>query len=62
MAKRLKYKIVDSKGDIVHFSFNKRNAEKWVRNYDGRKNIGIRRIRSKDELRAIHAKSRRRRR
>ncbi len=31
MARSLKYKIIDSSGRVVHHSFNKRNAENWIR-------------------------------
>ena len=58
MPKRLKYKIVDKRGGIVHHSFNKRNAEKWVRNFGKTRSVEIKRIRSADEVRAIHAKKR----
>ena len=60
MPKQLKYTIVDRYGNVVHHSFNKRNAEKWMREFGKSKNLGIKRIRSKAELRAIHAKRKRR--
>ena len=61
LPKRLKYKIVDKRGSIIHHSFNKRNAEKWVRDFGKTKSVKIKRIRSADELRAIHSKKRSRR-
>lgn len=61
MPKRLKYKIVDKHGSIIHHSFNKRNAETWIRNFGKTKSVEIKRIRGTDELRAIHAKKRGRR-
>ena len=30
MVRKLKYKIVDGRNHIVHHSYNKRNAEKWI--------------------------------
>ena len=44
MAKRLKYRIIDKRGQVVHHSFNKRNAEKWVRGFDKKKVLKIRKI------------------
>ena len=44
MAKRLKYKIVNNRGNFVHHSFNKRNAEKWVKDSNVRKKLKIRKI------------------
>lgn len=61
MPRRLKYRIIDGRGRTVHHSFNKRNAEKWIHEYGKSKNLGITRIRSKEELRAIHAKKKGRR-
>ena len=51
MARRLKYKVIDSRGRVVHHSFNKRNAQRWVRDYGKTKGLGIKRIRSKAEKR-----------
>ena len=31
MVRKLKYKIVDGRNHIVHHSYNKRNAENWIR-------------------------------
>jgi hypothetical protein len=33
MVKRLKYKIVDGRNHVVHHSYNKGNAKKWIRDF-----------------------------
>ncbi len=46
MGKRLKYEVVDGRGHPVHHSFNKRNAEQWIRQeYDGEGRLRIRKKR-----------------
>jgi hypothetical protein len=45
MVKRLKYKIINPRtGRTVHHSFNKKNAEKWVKNYGKQRTYSIKKI------------------
>ena len=54
MGKRLKYEVVDGRGHPVHHSFNKRNAEQWIRqDYDGDGRLRIRKKRIKKDERSM---------
>ena len=33
MVNRLKYKIVDGRNHVVHHSYNKQNAKKWIKDF-----------------------------
>jgi hypothetical protein len=50
MVKKLKYKITDERDQIVHYSYNKRNAEKWKRDFGKKKNLRIKKLGPTDYL------------
>jgi len=39
MVRHLKYKIVDSNNHIVHHSYNKKNANKWIKEFGNKNEI-----------------------
>ena len=50
IVKHLKYKIVDKSNNIIHYSYNKQKAERWIKNFGKKDDIYSIEKLSKEEL------------